>query len=342
MGCMETYVSKRYNYGIALLKIIMSFEVVVNHFYEKGKETILGKPFSIICTWAIPVFMIISFYYLEKSNCFIDNKMIQKRMKRLLYPQVGWSIIIWCILNIEAVFGFSEKQDVRALIWQLFTGHRYNAPMWFLVTLIVLTCFYILMNRVLKSFALPIMIVTAAIAVVLQYNGFNYFLFHELRVELTYLLGRMAECVPFAVIGIVLGKYEVLENLLHRWVIVMVVSSAVILAVEFGVYKKMLLRPDGFGYSGIPLLILSTLSVILFFVMPLKVEGKISKYIISISKITFGIYCIHVTVGNLLCKMIPIEVLAISSLEVCIMIWIVSFGVAWVLSKSEMLKRLVL
>lgn len=72
-----------YNYGLALLKIIMSFEVVLCHYWGRyGEYTVLTGNYLLLFSWlrnlAVPVFLIISFYYLHSLAKKKDIGMYKK------------------------------------------------------------------------------------------------------------------------------------------------------------------------------------------------------------------------------------------------------------------------
>lgn len=61
---------KDFNIGLAFIRIWMSFEVVLCHFWKQGKPE-LGDPlwiFSRMAQMAVPVFMLISFILTEKNR----------------------------------------------------------------------------------------------------------------------------------------------------------------------------------------------------------------------------------------------------------------------------------
>lgn len=72
---------KEYNYGLALLRILMCFEVILCHFYNGGGSRFLFL-FDVLKNYAVPVFMMMSFLLTAKifltkirfrlKNVFID------------------------------------------------------------------------------------------------------------------------------------------------------------------------------------------------------------------------------------------------------------------------------
>ena len=64
-----------FNYGLALLRIWMCFEVVLDHFWTHGTYT-WPNPFAKYGAVAVPIFMIMSFYFTDVERVSKDNKMI--------------------------------------------------------------------------------------------------------------------------------------------------------------------------------------------------------------------------------------------------------------------------
>lgn len=82
----------RYNYGIALLKILCSFLVIMCHF-EYSEENL-----QYIKTLAVPCFMMISFY-LQGFKLFEgDRGYCIKRLKRQIIPFWFWGGVLGSFL----------------------------------------------------------------------------------------------------------------------------------------------------------------------------------------------------------------------------------------------------
>ena len=170
--------TKELNYGIALLRIIMCFEVIMCHFDEEvpiGAYDLLRLSKDL----AVPCFMIISFYYMSKTN-MSNSEIVSSRLRRLLLPHIGWSLIYFLYYFIIAsLTGGSVIKLVLNLILQIGFGHALNTAMWFQVDLILITILYIMVIR----FSFPLqktITVSAIIALLVQYLGWNYMVFSRL------------------------------------------------------------------------------------------------------------------------------------------------------------------
>ena len=79
---------KHKNYGIAILRIILSFMVVVDHFYDLKKQ----KKFAHILYYHIPTFFLMSFYYTNNTFITFNIPKIKLRFQRLVIPYIFWNI----------------------------------------------------------------------------------------------------------------------------------------------------------------------------------------------------------------------------------------------------------
>ncbi len=299
-----------YHIGLCILKIFLSFEVVLMHFgvqYNGFKFTI---PFYMCATASVPVFMMVSFTFAKKTLLNASNVQLCKRMSRLFIPLIVWSIIYVCAdLILRYLFnhhlGYPELvRSVKDFLWQTFTGHRenVNVPMWFQVDLILLSvlCYYVFRN--MKQIG---MLICASGMLVLgfamQYTEFNAYLFNDFRFELKYTLGRLAEMLPYAGLGIIIahlnpkgGDISDLLRVKHPRILLGILGVLLILSSFF------LVAPvAGFSYSGLSLMI-RAIGIYCFFIsLDLScLSEKVKNVIIKLSKYSMGIYCIHMLVGK--------------------------------------------
>ena len=157
MNCIN-HCNKERNIGLDILKVWMSFEVVLCHFGHGSGAWIYSHFFAYFKRMAVPVFMIVSFYL---SARFISDKewhleKLAKRLYRIYWPLVAWGIICWIVYNILALLCNADdfKYSFSDLVWQVLTGHCYNPPMWFNAVLGCLTILFYrsCLNFIEKSF----------------------------------------------------------------------------------------------------------------------------------------------------------------------------------------------
>ena len=313
------------NFGITMLKLLLAFEVVLGHFCNwKEYNTTLLWPFRELVSLAVPCFMIISFYFMTNSLLYIDETKYRNRLKRLLIPQVGWAVIYFVVmLVLEYFFNSGIHVGFNNFLWQLFTGHDtiLNPSMWYQLEVILITIiFYAVFRKFDHKKAYFIILALALFCYVLQYTGINYALFKDLRFELKYPLGRIAEMIPYAVIGLTLKYFNVYEKLKKYRYIIMPVCIAMFL---LGFNIDWLFLKD-FGFSGICKPYLAIWIVTFAYYTPLEYLPRyIKKLMLTISSYTLGIYCCHRLVYYLFGVFAPD--LRILSFEKCILIYLFSY-----------------
>lgn len=289
--------SKSYNYSLGLLKILMCFEVICCHFWltESPSPGLWG--FFHLKPNAVPVFMIISFYFFSSILKEASAKKLGHRMKRLLIPYVGWALIYFLFffaLSFVGLFGRAPK--ISDLGWQLLTGVSWmNPPLWYMADLFVLTfVFFFIFRFFPRKTAFVIILILSIAAFIFQYSGANYACFGGMQEELMYTCGRFAEVIPFASLGTFFGFFHLPQWLSNHWLSICLFSiGADILLFAFGKDNV-----SGFGYGGLLLAVESLLIFIIFAIVNWpQMNERYLKWIPKVGKYTSGIYCTHCAVG---------------------------------------------
>lgn len=329
--------TERFNYGIALLKVWMCFEVVMCHF-DVGVISV--KSYDILRLskeFAVPCFMFISFYYFAKLD-FNDLDNIKSRMLRLIAPHISWSIIYFFVYMLTS--NDSITNALLKLVLQIAFGHTLNAAMWFQVDLIVITALYIWGKRKENINLMKLSIIGLVIAYAMQYTGINYEIFSKFPYSMSYTLGRIAEMFPFAAAGYLLGSKNLLmdidlkiKKLFLYGILGMIVGGYML--------RSYLLRGKGFGYNGgIDILITTCLISIFFYCLSDLMPKILLPFVKKFASYTMGIYFSHNLIGRILLEFFPKGNGIIFSLMV--------FGVAlifcWIISKipNKQIKNLLI
>lgn len=321
---------KKHNYGISIIRVIMTFEVVLVHCvdFEKCKG-IEFKALEALSSQAVPVFMIMSFFFSYKI--FIKNSKfsLYKRIKMLIIPQVGWALLYFFILYI-----IDKRTTLCDLAWQIITGHspKINPTMWFQTSLIILTIFFYHLFNAYKErkTSIIVVIIFACLSLLFQYSEINYKIFCSLRYELCYPLGRTIEMIPYASIGILLARFDVLKSLVckkNKQLYYLIPAFFL-----FYYFEKRIYNPNGFGYQGIRHIVSDVILFISF--GTLRINNKFSKIIIKVTKHTSGVYYAHRLVNDVIILQKPIEAMnyGYSSLFKCIIIYFVCFELSHFIS----------
>lgn len=207
-----------YNIGLSILRAFMCFQVVLCHFWKANVPYIGWKGWlRFFRGYAVPVFMLLSFFLTEKVLVSHDKGRIIKRLHRLLVPYFCWPFIYWILYNILDWWkrGYGLECGIPELFWQLLMGHsvQLNGVMWYQFEIIILTVLFVIILYIFRERYMSVLCICMMAAWLFQYSGWNKRLFGGLRFELTYPLGRFSEMVPYAVCGFAIAHYEMYKKL---------------------------------------------------------------------------------------------------------------------------------
>lgn len=288
---------KEHNIGISLLRIVMCFEIVIGHVYGYSTE---NRLFALLCSYepcTVPAFMLLSFYLVAPSLAKTDY--FVKRCKRMLIPHLFWTFLFFCVLYVTHYMQITEEKiDIYSLLWQLFTGHSYNAPMWFVVDLLALTLLYFIVLRYMQKHVSAICVSLLICSFILQYSGVMVDLLGDLRPEIRYPLGRLVKMIPYASTGVLLCHSGIINHCKNHRKTTIIVCLALLCVQRKIAFDSF---PYTFGYGGLSLYI-STLAIFMtFLVLPFNfLDNTIKKSLVVVSTYTFGVYCMHVPIAKLL------------------------------------------
>ena len=313
--------------GVCLARVLFSFLVVCNHFFTAGFGECWILPLR---QMAVPVFFILAFYFdAQKRATLIGADW--KRLRRILFPFWFWGLFFAPAYLIGFVMhnpdGASLLEALRRIVLQLTLGHVYNAPLWFLFALAFLTLGWRLANRIQRpKFVLQVLLATVFMAsVFFQYSGANAHLFGQFEWFVRFPLGRLAECIPFAVVGIVLVESGLVARLrgsrfrlLHLlWILLFCWPRPLVVG----------FIPTGFGYQGLTCVRSGLFLVLFFLALPMEnIPNQIRKWIEIVSHFSLGVYCIHLPIGMILSKILSMAHLHVDNFLRCLAIFLVSLA----------------
>lgn len=322
-----------YNYGAAVLKIIMSFEVVLCHYwlFENISDIpVYLRIFDRLRILAVPAFMIMSFCFITDSVLTKDKGVYIARIKRLLSPYIGWAVIYYLgYLMLELILDMELVGGIQDLICQLLFGNsiNLNPPLWFQADLIILTCIvFIVFYFMPTDKAFKVLSAIVFLSLWMQYAGINYKLFGELPYEIKYTYGRVAEMVPYACIGMAFSYSKIERRISVSRFRTIACACVLIFLFRF----PMFYMPElNFGYGGLYYICIASALVLFFMVVPInRLPIQILRIIKWFARYTPGIFCIHYGIGNLLKRKGQT-----GDFMQCVIIWIISLIIAFMISK---------
>lgn len=331
--------NKDFNIGLAALRIWLSFEVVLVHFWnvDEGMPRPILLPFFNTKFLAVPIFMLMSFFLTEKDfSAAPSQEKIFNRFYRLLVPYVSWAIIYYLVLQcLDLLFFKGFVNGIEDLGWQLLLGDnpKLNAQMWYHFDLIIITILFIFIFWIFKKHSFFVICLLGITALFLQYSGLNWAAFEpfeQYRTEIFYL-GRICEMIPYACLGALISRYGILEQNKKSWLYSVIVCTYACIFTYFNI----VVTPAGFAYSGLRYIILAMLIFAIFYLLPFhKLPDTIKSGIVFISKYSMGIYCVHILIGTILNALIlPQTGWQLSTFRECIFIYIISFVISYLIAK---------
>ena len=269
------------NYGIEVLRIILTFQVVMGHNGDRC--------FGFVGS-AVPFFMLISFYL--TYNIFVNQDMaqIRRRAFRVIEPYVMYGLLSFAVMFSLGVF-FDGKihVSIKDLMWQLLLGTSpvLDPPLWYLFDLIVCSFVMLLICR-LGRYKFYLISLVLFGSFVLQYTDVNWSLFNGFRYEVKWPLGRLLEMLPYTCAGGLLAHSKVFEKEHGNTLLIFAIFMLYLI---LGNYRSMIALKHGFMYQGAPLF-LHTILIFAFFHLVLleKSDVKYIKAIEFLSKYSLGVF----------------------------------------------------
>ena len=197
---------KNINYGIEILRVILSFTVILNHFYRNRQKYIF------LILNHIPTFFLMSFYFGFTTFSTLNIDKIKNRLERLLIPYISWSIIFWIINNIKLfihnkTFTFNRFLYLfKNILFGLLNGHSLIYAYWFHINLIFITLFYILIIFLFNHHYLLVLQFLLLISYLFQYSKLNIQIFEYVNYHIKKTYGRLIEVFPNTFFGFYLCK----------------------------------------------------------------------------------------------------------------------------------------
>jgi len=325
---MEKKNNKKKNYGISLLRIILSFMVVIDHFYDNKK----AKKYVNILYYHIPTFFVISFYYTNKTLVSFDRNKIKFRFKRLVFPYFCWTFISFCLNNIY--FYLCKRicpHKVYDLLNGLLNGMVFIVSLWFQNILIFTTLLLTIFIWLFKNDYLLIFQIFMILSYIIQYSGENYKFFkNHFNNFYAANYGRFIDTFPNSLTGFFIASMKINNKIKYcklRTIFICIFFLLIVTNYNFDSSLK------SFRYGGLRLNIASCCIFFVFFFSFEKVKNLLIIKIIDILSIySAGIYFIHIIIGKgYIIKLLLVN--KINTIFGCFNIYIISYMFCFLIDK---------
>ncbi len=288
--------------GIQILRMLLSLWIVLIHCCNITnnflKKLLMDKVFH------VPIFLIISFYFFYDKLYFRSINKIKNRFERLLMPYLIYPIIIIILnhvffLNIHCNFNLPyRKLTFFDFIKQLVFGMGIHSIFWFQFFLIFLSTFFVIIALIFKQKFLLILELILIICYLLQYSGLIFKYFITFKEKAYRYFGSIIDIIPYAVTGLSLASYNLLNNINKIKEKKKVVFVTIIIL--FFIKKYDIIRsPRGFRYQGISQNIGGIFILICFSFISFEKKYKALFIIKHFTNYTGGIYYLHIVVMNI-------------------------------------------
>ena len=289
---------KSFNYGLALLKSILAFLVVIEHQfkpYSTKNKLILNVSKNRF--FHVPCFFIMSFYFMCNTLFSLDPKKIFIRIIRLLIPYIGWPLITFEINQIfNKLFKTKLCDNYDMLKLQLLVGSGLMGQFWYMWDLISCTIIFVIIIFIFRKHSLFAFHIILFLCYVSQYSGYYYnkYKYKKERYKRD-TIARMYEMIPHAVIGLTLSYYNIINTLENIKIKVFIFS---ILIYNFINDYNVFVIVRGFYYNGIYLSAKSICIIFIFSLFPSdKINNKyLKKFLRIITNYSGGVYYLHVSI----------------------------------------------
>lgn len=331
------------NTGFELLRVWMSFEVVLDHYWSVGLAEADGFAFVLkyMRHLAVPCFMTLSFFL--SSGKFVSEGWgwYGRRLSRLLIPFWFWAVAAFVLMKVLGALGGPESASFADLLWQMGLGSspRLNRPLWFQADLLILTIVLFPCLKAIGRRGFWIALGTMGLlSLTLQYTGVCANFFKPFPWESRYTLFRLTPMLLYAAIGLGLGAFRsrLGEIGLRTRVCVMGLSVwAVVLFVALG--PAVFPPPPGpnLGYAGLELVAVALPMLAFSFCLPFdRLPSAISRIVEEFSRYSIGIYCLHYLLGIPMFRYVfPHVGLGERTIAACVALWVVSWGVCRLIAR---------
>lgn len=309
-------VNKNINYSLELLRLILSFWVVMRHTYRYAYILDKGK-------FHVPTFLIISFYFYYNTLKTKNITKIKLRFQRIIIPYMFWPTFMFISNNILfKILGFSQYNKLlklKSILLQLILGSNYHNIFYFQFNLIFLTLLFTIISFFFKESFVFIFQILLIVAYIIQYSYLNLYIFSKYNRVIQISIGHISELLPFAVVGLTLNYLDIIVKLKKiKGTTIFYCITIIFLILKFNIF----FRIKGFWFPGI---LLNTGAICIYIIFSLFSfqNIKIIFLLKLITKYTGGIYYIHMIYFLFLEK----KIFFIKSLTfpVSIVIYIISY-----------------
>lgn len=288
-------IKKNLNSGIDILKVILTFLILVYHLIN---QNLLDNKTKKILIEIVPFYfstsLVIFFYFSYNIFSFRNISQIKLRFLRIIIPYIFWPLIFSVLHIISYDKRIKMNNLLRDLYIQLIIGRRIYFVFWFQFNLIII-CFIIsIIILTFKKSFLYIFQIMLIFAYIFEYFGISKKILENYNEDIKGSIGRTFKMILFALTGFLLSSIKILNNLKNNKMKSIFLSIfTFVLMICIKIYFS-----EYYFLEGIFLILGSTSLMIFFAFLPLnKITNMSIIFLIKQStSYTAGVYYLHIRV----------------------------------------------
>lgn len=349
---MDCMLYKR-NHSLEIARMVATLTVVMIHcsatfvadYKQYTSEFIFGNLFDSISRIGVPLFLMISgSLFLDEHREVTLKSILLKNVKNLAIITIIWAIIYSSVYNVIFPLLMGESINVKTVLGDIVNGHYHMWYLYMIIGLYIITpflkkfvckenkgmvLFFIIISFCFQFFT-PIINAMCELGLNLSYINIWLSNFH---------LDFFGGYITYFLVG----WYIVHIGIQQKWIkyIIYFLGAAaltfIVLFVHFtGDYS------NTYKHIGAPVFVYSVSVFLALNNMNFNFKEKTAKKLTNLSKLTFGVYLIHVLVISVYSKLFPYSRYSALYIVVSFVIVVCScFLISYVISKIPVLKKII-
>lgn len=270
---------------VDLIRVVGAFLVVMAHIsYQDGGSTLIASYYFVISRIAVPLFFMVSgFLLLQKMEPYGD--FFKKRALKVFVPFIAWSVIymLWKKESFDLPF---SMEIVASYLIKILRGPREN-HLWF---------FYALIGLYLFTPILRVFVARASMVDLYYFCGLWFLVvpvfsfvqeFSPIRIgfELYFIAGYSG----YFMLGFLLGRLQYTNAQLYGLGFLLLIFSIGTTALSYFVKSEYFA-----SYLSMNIVLMTAFAFILL--REVQIGDRLHRFLIPLSRASFGIYLVHVIV----------------------------------------------
>lgn len=347
--------AKERNLSLDIIRIVAVMMVIMIHTSDgfvtlrepSSREFLVGNIFDSVAMIAVPLFVMLSgALMLDEGRQITIRGLLRKNIKNIVILMLFWGAVYSLLYNVCLPLYYGKSLSLRAIVLDVIVGHFHMWYLYMIVGLYLITPFLRRFARRADKnmvlFFIGMALCTQFLLPIINMDLFSWVcaeLKHLFKYVSTYYLQFFGGYVAYYLTGWYIVHIGVSRRWM-RWAIYAVGMGALLAAMLYvqctGDYNN--------GYYNLSLLAF-VYTVSLFLAvnrLQIRAGDRWQKWIVSLSKLTFGVYIIHPVFLDIADRLVPKSVNPAAYVITYFgVVTVLSFMVSYIISKIPVLKRMV-